>query len=635
MPTINFSGLASGLDTKALIDAILSVERKPIEQLQARQSTLGQRKAALDELRSKLAAFEGALRDISLQGTFRGRTGSVGDESVLRASPSAGAEIGLFAVEVSQLAAAHKVKSAGLSAADEDLVTAGTITIQSGANDPITIDVNASNGNNTLNAVRDAINSADAGVSAAIIFDGTDYLLTVRADESGADNALAITDTTNLALDQAANLVTAAADAQFTVDGINVSSSTNRVSTVIPGVTLELLKTNLGSPVNVEVAADIDGVVGEVDALIDQYNELMDFFNSQDSRDSQGPLAGDLTLRQIKQKVQSLFTGGVPGIPVGEIRALSSIGVSFDGKTGRASLDTSVLRELLETRFDDVGDVFLSSGSASDPRIQFLGSSTSTLSGDYAVEITQAAERATLLGSAPINPAGINNDETLTITVNGDTVTVNLLRDDTITDIVDKINAEFATAGVDAAASDSGGALQIATTQYGDDQTLTVESNRNDTGNGKQSGFDNSPVSDTGQTIAGSIGGSVATGNGRVLTAADDGPYTGISLKVTASAQDVIDQGGDFGIVSFGRGLVNALVREIDQVTKFDSGPIDLARERLDSNIERISEDIARIEERLVSREARLLKAFTAAERAISLLQSQQASLGSVTGFGF
>ena len=64
MPAVTFSGLASGLDTRALIDAILSVERRPIERLQQRQALFNQRRAALDELRGKLSAFDSALRDL-------------------------------------------------------------------------------------------------------------------------------------------------------------------------------------------------------------------------------------------------------------------------------------------------------------------------------------------------------------------------------------------------------------------------------------------------------------------------------------------------------------------------------------------------------------------------------------------
>ena len=86
MPTINFTGLASGLDTRAIVDAILEFERKPIERLQTRQSLFSSQRAALDELRSKLTSFETALRDLTSDATFRGRTSTVSDQTVVRAT---------------------------------------------------------------------------------------------------------------------------------------------------------------------------------------------------------------------------------------------------------------------------------------------------------------------------------------------------------------------------------------------------------------------------------------------------------------------------------------------------------------------------------------------------------------------
>jgi flagellar hook-associated protein 2 len=147
MPPINFSGLASGLDTRAMIDAILRLERRPIERLQQRQALLGQRRDALGELRGKLEAFESAVRELSAARTFRGRAITVGDEAVLRATAAPGAETGLYAIEVTGLAAAHKVKSDGFLTADQGLVSDGQITIQSGGGDTITIDVSAAAGN--------------------------------------------------------------------------------------------------------------------------------------------------------------------------------------------------------------------------------------------------------------------------------------------------------------------------------------------------------------------------------------------------------------------------------------------------------------------------------------------------------
>ena len=237
MANFNFTGLASGIDTRAIIDAIINAERQPIERLREQQSRLGFQKSALDSLGSTLNSFEKSLRDLSSSSTFRARTSSVSDETALTARAGTGAEPGLYDLTVTSLATADKYVSSGLVSPDQGLVGDGTLTIQSGTNDEISIDVSAASGNNTLEDVRDAINAADAGVSAAIVFDGTEYLLSVRATETGTANALTITDSTNLDLDTNPAVQTAA-NAQFNIDGIDITSSSNTITDSHPSARL-------------------------------------------------------------------------------------------------------------------------------------------------------------------------------------------------------------------------------------------------------------------------------------------------------------------------------------------------------------------------------------------------------------
>ena len=626
--SFNFGGLASGIDTKAIIEAILSVERRPINRLQTRESELSQEKSALDELRSKLNVFLNALKDVSSDQTFRARATTLSSDDFFSATAGTAAETGLFAVEVLQLAEAHKVAGNGLAAADQPLVSDGTITIQSGSGDVVTVDVSAASGNNTLEAVRDAINSADKGIGASILYDGASYRLVVRADETGTANALTLTDGTNLGLDAPGNELIAAADSIITVDTITVTNSSNKVSGVIEGVTLDLLQTTTGTAVSLGVEPDVEGVVEAVSSLIAAYNEASGYFTSQLDRDNPGPLAGNSFVRRLQTTLQSFVTRGVDGIPFGGIRALSSIGVSFDGRSGELSLDAAALTEVLENQFDEVGNLFLTSGQASSAFVRFLGAGDDSIAGDYAIDITQAAATASVVGTDPIRMQGLFNDEVLTITVNGVDVDVSLLKNQNITEIVDTINTALGAAGVDATASDNAGALQIATTLYGSDQAISVISDLNNQGNGKQSGFDDtSPTTAAGLDVAGSIDGIVATGAGRTLTAPEGGNTSGLSLLITATDADVIAAAGDFGTVSFSTGLTQSIISELSETTRIGDGRIVSSQEIIDGQLRSLSDEIQRLEERLTSREARLVRQFAAAERAISLLQSQQNSL--------
>lgn len=627
--SINFTGLASGLDTAAMIEAILGVERRPLERMQEQQAQYGSEKAALGELQSKLNEFESKLRDLSSASTFRSRTATVSDTSVMRVTAGTNAEMGLFSIEVNSLAAAHKVKSDGLAASDQGLVTDGTITIQSGDNDAIDITVSSTDGNNTMEAIRDAINAEDAGVQASIIFDGSDYRMIVRSEETGVDNALVITDNTNLNLDLGGNQVQAAADASLTIDGVDVSSSSNTVTSVIPGATLELLdETEVGDPISVELAHDIDKTAEAVRELVSSYNGIVDFFNLQFNKDNPGPLDGNSTARRLQTRLQTLVTGGLDGKPLGSIRSLSSIGIDFDGRTGKMSLDSAELRDLLDTNFDDVADLFLASGTGSHNKIQYVSALSDTVPGEYAIEVTQAAEQATVAGSTALDAGGITQDETLTIQVGSDSVDVALTTGQTLSQIIDTVNAALRDNDVEATALDDGGLLRITSRDFGSSTSVSVTSDRVDPGDGTGTGFTTTAATDDGVDVAGSIGGVAATGSGQILTAADGDDYEGLVVRVTATANDITTTGGDFGTMSYSKGLMKTLLSSVDQMTRFGDGTIDVAREALTSTIERLATDVENLEYRLELREAQLIYSFTEAERAISLLNSQQAAFG-------
>jgi flagellar hook-associated protein 2 len=132
--------------------------------------------------------------------------------------------------------------------------------------------------------------------------------------------------------------------------------------------------------------------------------------------------------------------------------------------------------------------------------------------------------------------------------------------------------------------------------------------------------------------VAGTIAGVEASGSGQLLMAAGDGASAGLTVKVTATAADIARTGGDFGTLSYSRGLVRTLVSNLNGVTSLANGPISTARDVLDADVKRMSDDIARIEARLEKRKAYLVRTFGAAEQAIAALQAQQSQLSSIIG---
>jgi len=177
----------------------------------------------------------------------------------------------------------------------------GTIHLKVGNGSTMDIDVSATD---TIVDVAQAINDSEAGVRAGVIFDGTDYFLTLAADETGVENVinLTVTDTGDAVntdmnglsrlvydvsdpepLNHITNLSNTqdAADSIITVDGVaDIHRDTNVITDVIEGVTLTL-ESAPAAPDNqatLTVSRDMDAVVSKITAFVDVYNEAIDVF---------------------------------------------------------------------------------------------------------------------------------------------------------------------------------------------------------------------------------------------------------------------------------------------------------------------------------------------------------------------
>jgi len=192
--TMSIDGLVSGFDTTEMIDQIMAVERRPILLIEAREARVTNQLAAFRALNTGLLAMLTSARTLARPAAFTAKTIAVSDETILTASASSGAAVGTYAITVNSLARSHQVASQGYGDIDSTTVGAGDIQIQVGDGEVVTVEIDTTN--NTLSGLRDAINNADAGVSASILNDGSDalpYRLLLTADETGTENAIGVT----------------------------------------------------------------------------------------------------------------------------------------------------------------------------------------------------------------------------------------------------------------------------------------------------------------------------------------------------------------------------------------------------------------------------------------------------------
>ena len=229
MPGFNsIDGLASGLDTTAIIDAIIQSERRNAVLLEQEQAQKTNIVSTLKALQAKFLALSTEVSRMSRKSTFENYSVNVSDDTYLTVDASGKAGTGSYDIRVLSVARNHQMASQGFT--DESMAALGTgsITIQVGDGSAHTIDIDANN--NSLVGVRKAINDADIGVTATIINDGSPnnpYRLVLSSEKTGVANR--ITMSSSLTGGANLNFLTAAFDQP---EVISTNSSTTSQMTL-------------------------------------------------------------------------------------------------------------------------------------------------------------------------------------------------------------------------------------------------------------------------------------------------------------------------------------------------------------------------------------------------------------------
>ncbi|MBT2772432.1 flagellar filament capping protein FliD [Halomonas sp. ISL-60] len=343
MASITALGVGSGLDLNGLVEQLKAAEKQklvPILQQKSAQQTkisaYGRLESAMDRVQTSIAALNEAS-------TFKQQKSTVTGDGVL-ATAGETANAGRYEVTVTQLARAGSAASNSV-ALDQELTAAdATLTLEFGAGGTQTsYDVNISAGS-TLADVRDQINAdKESGVTASIVNDGTGYRLALSSKETGEEASLiGFSGLASLTVDAAT--LRAGQDAKLNVNGIAITSKTNRVEEAIQGVTLDLTAVS-GNPVTLVIKRDEESLRGAIDEFVKNYNEMkstvgrMTAYNGEG--ETSGELVGDRTVRTIEDRLRRDITDN---LGTGDISRLSQLGIAIDEK-GRLKVDEDKLAD--------------------------------------------------------------------------------------------------------------------------------------------------------------------------------------------------------------------------------------------------------------------------------------------------
>ena len=660
--SITSTGIGSGLDVEGLVSQLVQAEDEPVQQRIAQEERFLQAElSAYGTVRGAMSGLQSAISDVKEASTFSKRTVTSSDSLTISATASPEAFTGTYQVEVSSLAASQSLAT-GAFAEKTDTVGEGTLTFKFGTTDydsgsdtyngfsqnaeTSTTSIVIDSANNTLEGIRDAINDADFGVAAVIVNDGTGYRLLLNVDETGASHSLEVSvsgdsdlnDTDNaglsaLSFHSSAHHLTqtsAATDAAFTVNGLAVTSDSNRVTGVLDGVTLNLNQVT-DEPIRIAVAEDRAAVKTAIERFVNSYrafNAVSNDLSRFDESTGEGSiLIGDATLRSIANQVRQVINTPVDNLS-GPFSMLSEIGITTD-QNGSLNIDSTKLDAAIEENIEALTGLFASLGTIADDTIEYVSSTSDTVAGDYDIEITQLATRGEFVASGVLPDFGSgsvtidDNNDSLTLSVNGVEGSAFTLTQGTYTsgaalaqELQSRINGvpEFADAGISVTVSYDAGAnaLTVTSDRYGSESSVDVTGI--DPNTASSLGFSVTDGTD-GVDVAGTIGGVAGVGSGQTLKGGEGTDVEGLSLLVTGGSVGVR------GTLSFGRGIADQLDSRITSMLSSE-GILESRTSGINSSLERLEEDLARHETRMETIEARYRDQFGSLDTLLAQLNS-------------
>jgi len=356
-------GLISGMNTGAMVDALVGVYSLPQKALQRDISDTTKQKTAVGNVIARLDKIDDAIEAVEEEADFKVYKADYAETDAFKVTTSSGAIPGNYSILVNQLATTELEVSDGFDdKSSTGVIAEGTLIVSyAGAATEITVD----SSNSSLSALAAAIDDID-GLSAYVLNTGAasePYKLVVQGEDTGEDNTIEF-DTSGLEESGAVPTFTeqrAAADAEVEINGITVTDSDNSFGDAVPGLDIDIYQTNT-SEENVTVGLDTEEIESNVQDIVDAYNNVISYVDAQTAYNTElgiaGALVGNTTVTRVVRKMASLV--GAQYDSGSSLDALSLMGITSN-IDGSLSIDSSEFQDALDDDLDDVVGMFTDS----------------------------------------------------------------------------------------------------------------------------------------------------------------------------------------------------------------------------------------------------------------------------------
>lgn len=338
MASISSLGVGSGLEAESIVTQLVALEKQPGKVITTQNSKLETAVSTWGKVQSAFSSLQDAAKALNSNDFWNATKGVSSDPTAVGVTTGSASTAGSYNITVQSLASAQSIASAAY--ADKTAVVGeGTLTIELGSYSGVppaatfnakaaasSVDIPIGPGDNTLEKIRDRINSANAGITASLVNDVSGARLVLRG-ATGEENGFKISvtespsapglaalayDGTKTSGESPMTRTQSATNAQATINGLQVGSATNTLDNVIDGLTLNLSKVT-AQPVTVTVNQDLDSIRKGIDTFVSAYNNVVSTIRVQSMYDEAsktgGPLQGDATARGMLTQLRAMISG--------------------------------------------------------------------------------------------------------------------------------------------------------------------------------------------------------------------------------------------------------------------------------------------------------------------------------------
>lgn len=388
MASISSLGVGTGgLDTALMLDQIKAGEQMRLVPYTNLQNSYKAKVSAWGLISNGLSALHDPVK--ALNGDAF-NTLTVSSNNAFSATATSAARADTHVIRVDQLATAHKIKTGPHESQFEQLGTTngGTRTLKIAQEDGSVMEVELKDDETSLDQIAKAINRAEGDVVASVQRTDDGYQLVLSSKTTGEDGKMTVSvdgdDNLNDVLNSnVMEQVSAAQNAKLRVDGSSYTRSSNTISDIIDGVTLNLKDVTPADKPDGEqltLTKDNSAIKTNVEEFVKQYNQLIGIttaqskyvpFDSAGLKDEgvattnpqSGALMGDSTLRTLNSELRTAVNG-VYGNSGSDYISLADIGISIDPATGEMTLDEKKLDAAIADNPDDIAAMFMGRGEA-------------------------------------------------------------------------------------------------------------------------------------------------------------------------------------------------------------------------------------------------------------------------------